>query len=321
MIDIRLPSLFENRVLARHAAIAILCAAAALGTAALLSLRSTWPEFLPGTYAYEGNASVQFTPPLYLATESPTLRASFLLQLNELHISRFALTPDDCLASLTVNDAPVPMDEKICLDQHGVVVNLAPYLRPGINLISMEIEDYGGYGGFSFAPSLQDPLAVFCLSLLSFAAFLVLLSLLLFFRARPAVYLLSGVLLGGLILRLFLSPHVGYSFDVGVNQGWAKSAALLGFASSYTEQVDGSMLPNYPPLSMHIFGTAGTVYRWAYIPGFDRFDPEFRTVIKLPGKIADLLTALLLFFVLARFRSRIAGVVGAEFYAFHPAVW
>ncbi|OGJ55665.1 hypothetical protein A3D88_02035 [Candidatus Peribacteria bacterium RIFCSPHIGHO2_02_FULL_52_16] len=132
--------------------------------------------------------------------------------------------------------------------------------------------------------------------------------------------ILSTILMAGLIVRLLIAPAPGYEFDVGVNQGWAKSAVELGLARSYSEQVDGNMLPNYPPFSLMIFANVGHVYKAFISPEFDKSRLEYRILIKLPAMLADLGTALLFFFLLKQWKNKKAGFLAAAAYTFHPAV-
>lgn len=132
--------------------------------------------------------------------------------------------------------------------------------------------------------------------------------------------LLAVILLAGLILRIMISPTEGYGYDVEVNQGWAKSAVQLGMAHSYVEQVDGNMLPNYPPFSMMIFAAVGHAFQTFISPDYDRNLIEYRMLIKLPAILADLGTAFLFFFLLKRWKNTEAGFLAAAIYTFHPAV-
>lgn len=124
----------------------------------------------------------------------------------------------------------------------------------------------------------------------------------------------------GLFLRLILSPLEGYGFDVGVNQGWAKSAVQLGLAKSYSEQVDGNMLPNYPPLSLMVFASTGHLYQFFVSPEYDKSRVENRVFIKFPSILADIITVILLFFIIWKWKGKKAGYVAAAVYALHPAV-
>jgi dolichyl-phosphate-mannose-protein mannosyltransferase len=130
---------------------------------------------------------------------------------------------------------------------------------------------------------------------------------------------LMAILGAGFILRLFLSPAPGYEFDVGVNQGWGRSAVELGLARSYDEQLNGNMLPNYAPFSIMLFAAAASVQKLAF--GFDANPLTYRILIKLPAILADLLTALCFFFLLKKWKGTKSGMIGAAIYTFHPAVF
>lgn len=141
------------------------------------------------------------------------------------------------------------------------------------------------------------------------------------FPSVREIALLLVLLFLGLSLRLALAPAPGYGFDVGVNKGWARSAVLLGLARSYTEQVNGNMLPDYPPFSLVIFSGIGHFYQWFSGQPPHPESPGFHTVIKLPAIVADLSLALLLFFLLRRWKGRTMGFLAAAAFTFHPAVF
>jgi Gpi18-like mannosyltransferase len=145
-------------------------------------------------------------------------------------------------------------------------------------------------------------------------------------KKRP---LLSGVLAGllltiilcaGLTLRLSLAPMEGYGFDVAVNQKWSKSAVEFGLGASYTEQIEGNMLPNYPPVALAIFATTGWLYRATLSPDFAIESPLYDVWIKMPAIIADLLTAVVLWAIFRK-RNPKTGLAAAAIYILHPGVW
>lgn len=291
----------------------------ALAVGAVVAMRLISPTFSEGTYTYEGKQSHEFSMPLNLASESSKLAVLFTMELPAIHPTHFSITPDDCLTALSINNQSVELPENLCLDKHGVSVDLGSYLIAGKNQLTFVINDFGGQGGISFSPSFKDPLML-SLSLgailsLVLAAGLFLLSV----NASRRIMILSVILGAGLLLRLFLAPMQGFEFDIGVNQGWAKSAALLGMTQSYTQQVDGTMLPNYPPFSLMTFSAVGRAYQ-LMDPGFDRYSTIFRILIKLPAILADILTALLLYAIVRKSRSDKAGLIAAAVYAVHPAV-
>ncbi|MDO8648672.1 MAG: glycosyltransferase family 39 protein [Candidatus Peregrinibacteria bacterium] len=137
---------------------------------------------------------------------------------------------------------------------------------------------------------------------------------------RSPWFVLPLILLLGLVIRFSLAPQEGYGFDVGVNKGWARSAVQLGLAQSYSEQVGGNMLPNYPPFSLLTFASAGWIYQTFLSPDFEMDHPTWQILIKLPAIIADLLTCLVLFAVVRRMKGKGMGLLAALLYALHPAV-
>lgn len=141
------------------------------------------------------------------------------------------------------------------------------------------------------------------------------------FPSMRELALLLLLLFFGLSLRLAIAPAPGYGFDVSVNKGWARSAVLLGLAHSYTEQVDGNMLPDYPPFSLIIFSSIGHFYQWFSGQPPSTESPGFHIFIKFPAIIADLLLALILFFLLRQWKGRMAGFLAAAALTFHPAVF
>lgn len=132
--------------------------------------------------------------------------------------------------------------------------------------------------------------------------------------------LLGVILLGGLTLRIGLAHMPGYEFDVSVNQKWSRSAVELGLAESYKQQLDGNMLPNYPPLSLMVFAGTGWLYRTTVDPTFDIAAPLFDLWIKLPAMLFDLLTASVLWWLMRK-RGESTGLLAAAVYMLHPIVW
>ena len=132
--------------------------------------------------------------------------------------------------------------------------------------------------------------------------------------------IIMALLLAGLLLRIGLAHEEGDGFDISVNQGWAKSAVLLGAAESYTAQVDDNMLPNYPPLSLLVFAGTGHAYRALISSEYDSSLLAYRLFIKLPAIIADLLTASLLYVALRRWSTKRYASFALTAYLFHPAV-
>ena len=130
--------------------------------------------------------------------------------------------------------------------------------------------------------------------------------------------LLLVILLLAFAVRFAVSWNEGYGFDIGVYQGWARSAVEYGVADSYTKQVGGNMLPDYPPLSITILSVFGHGYKMLF-GEFDLSWIGYRMFIKLPAILADVLICALLYVVLHRLRGKKAGLLAALAYAVSPA--
>ena len=140
------------------------------------------------------------------------------------------------------------------------------------------------------------------------------------FTAGRPIALLMLILVLGLFVRLALVDNEGHGSDLRLNQTWARSAAELGLAQSYVEQLDGGALPNYPPFSIMMFAGAGHLYKAFFAPDSAVLQPQLRRMVKLPAIGADLLTCIFLYGLLAQWRSRKVALTGALLYALHPAV-
>ncbi len=126
------------------------------------------------------------------------------------------------------------------------------------------------------------------------------------------------LLLFAFAVRFALSWNEGYGFDIGVYQGWARSAVEYGVADSYTRQVGGNMLPDYPPVSITILATFGHAYKMLF-GEFDLSWIGYRMYIKLPAILADVFICALFYAVLYRLRGKRAGLLAAFAYAISPA--
>ncbi|MDA0376655.1 MAG: hypothetical protein O3A80_05120 [bacterium] len=129
---------------------------------------------------------------------------------------------------------------------------------------------------------------------------------------------LFWIFLAAFVVRFGLSWHPGYGFDIGVYQGWARSAVELGLAASYEQQIGGNMLPDYPPFSITMFAGFGHVYKFLF-GVFDLDTMSYRMFIKLPAIFADVIICGLLYMIIKKWKGRKAGLTGAWIYAFNPA--
>jgi len=126
------------------------------------------------------------------------------------------------------------------------------------------------------------------------------------------------ILLVAFAVRFGLSWHPGYGFDIGVYQGWARSAVELGLAQSYEQQIGGNMLPDYPPFSITMLAGFGHVYKFLF-GVFDLDTMSYKMFIKLPAIFSDVIICALLYNIIKKWKGRKAGLTGAWIYAFNPA--
>ena len=130
---------------------------------------------------------------------------------------------------------------------------------------------------------------------------------------------LLPILFVALTIRLVASHSPGFDFDLAINKGWARSAAQLGLARSFTEQVGGNVLPNYPPLIITLYWLTGTLYQFAISPLFDPLLPDYSVVIRFPAIACDL-AACVAVAVIVREAQRERWALAALVYALHPVV-
>ena len=130
---------------------------------------------------------------------------------------------------------------------------------------------------------------------------------------------MAAVLCLALAVRLVAAQSPGHAYDLGVNAEWALSAAQLGLARSYVEQLHGNVLPNYPPLIIILFWLAAKLHAFAIAGNADATLTSFNIIVRFPAIAADLAICVVL--------ARVARDIGAPrvsawialAYALHPA--
>jgi hypothetical protein len=288
---------------------------------ALFGWHAVVPAFGPATYSYEETTAQAADLPIDVPSSGQRLGVRFNLHVSALHPTWFAVRPDDCLESITVNGWPVPIREPLCFPDERAI-SLAGALQRGDNDVEVHILDHGGRGGLGVAVAIGDPLF---LGVMGFVGLLVTTLIGYAFVAlgarRLAVPAVVTIVVG-LAVRLPLITHTGYGFDTGLNAHWGKSAVVLGIGPSYLHQIDDTMLPNYPPLGMAVFAATGRAYRALLSPTYDVGMRECLAFSKLPAVFADVATALVLLGLVARISARrYAPWVAGIGYALQPSVF
>lgn len=292
---------------------------AALSFCILFLLSATTPTTTAVRYHYDDGDERNGSLPLSVTTDGERLRVVLVLDVPPVASSVFIVYPDDCLDAITVNGTPFTAVQKPVCFSKSATVSLSHVLQKGTNTISFALRDFGGIGGLDFRVAPWDPLRITLLALLFSLPLFFVLFILRTFCARSSSYLLCFLLFAGLVLRLLLSPLSGYGFDTSVNQKWARSAAHFGLAASYQRQLDGNMLPDYPPVTIGIFSFITRFSQFTLRPRSD-YHPPSLSLIKLPAILADLLTTVILFFLIKKRHGPGGGLLAATVALFHPAI-
>jgi Gpi18-like mannosyltransferase len=140
-----------------------------------------------------------------------------------------------------------------------------------------------------------------------------------FFRKNTIPAATFAILSLGVGVRCWLAP-MAVQADTGAFQSWMESAVKLGLAQSYTAQVSSPWLPTYPPLSIAILGTAGSLYQGVISGDYTVIQPQHMLFSKIPSMLVDLVTAGLLAFIVMRWKGKRAGILAGLIYVLHPAV-
>ena len=145
-----------------------------------------------------------------------------------------------------------------------------------------------------------------------------------FARAPPATTAMQlqllPILFLGLVVRLIAAHSPGFDFDLNINRGWAQSAAQLGLARSYNEQLGGNVLPNYPPLMVILYWLTGLLYKFTLSPLFDPLLSNYNVVIRFPAIVADLTACVVVAVVTREAGASRRWALAALVYALHPVV-
>lgn len=163
---------------------------------------SITPSFSTVRVQYDRHPATREEMPFFIPTLSDSLTMDTVMTLGTLRPALFNLRPDDCLQEMTLRGVRLPSTlVEFCEYGGGRMVNLAPYVRTGVNLVHLEIGDTGGVGGISIGMSRFDRLfllQLFLLSMLILWYGFVLCGLPSLRNLRP----LPWIFLSGTILRL-----------------------------------------------------------------------------------------------------------------------
>ncbi len=286
-------------------------------TAVCALFAAVHPRVGTAMYRADDKPAANATLPFNAAISS-TLVMDIPLQLGFLHPSHFIVFPQGCIDTLEVNGQDIKTSP-LCDGDRGYRVSLAPFLHSGTNILHVVMHG-NTVGGLQIRTSWTDPLFLLPVILLLLVVSSYGILFLQFISGKREYALLFLIVLVGLSARLAMSWQPGHGSDLSINRGWAHTAAVLGVAESYKKQLDGVMLPNYPPLSMVMFAATGHAYQLLVSPGYDMQLFAYHIFIKLPAIIADLLGCVLLFFAGQMLGGKKWALAFALVWALQPAV-
>lgn len=122
------------------------------------------------------------------------------------------------------------------------------------------------------------------------------------------------IIILALATRFLLSPAEGYTPDMGCWKQWSDSMIQHGFTNIY-QKTDS----NYPPLFLYTLGFVGHFYQ-NISRFFGQNDAILNSLLKTPAIIFDILTGLIIFFVLKKISNFKIACLSTIFYIFNPAI-
>ena len=141
--------------------------------------------------------------------------------------------------------------------------------------------------------------------------------------------LFAGLLLLGVLIRCAALP-LGGTHDTVPWRVWSYNASIEGVSRLYgvggtppewrtLTYLGAEGQATYPPLALHELGLAGRAYRWAMGGSFPNTTP-LMIAVKAPGLLADVGTALLLYFAVRRWGGERAARWSCCAYWLNPGI-
>lgn len=134
-------------------------------------------------------------------------------------------------------------------------------------------------------------------------------------RKKKKIFTLTFIMFIAIFVRYLAAPSEGFVSDMNLNQGWAKGAVELGIGKFYKEHST-----DYLPVPIYLWKTAGHVYQELVDPEYHMIQPQHRILNKTPAILSDIVTIVLIFYLVSSWYSPKKGLIAAAIYAIHPAV-
>jgi Gpi18-like mannosyltransferase len=132
--------------------------------------------------------------------------------------------------------------------------------------------------------------------------------------------LLAAALAAAFLFRIFLAPHTGYAFDVGVSKLWAVWPLLHGFGDIYTNpSIAVASFPSYV-IPIYLLSGLGWLAQTLGV-SLASTSLVFTVFVKFPGMLGDFALAAAVW----RFARRTVGqrlaLIAAGGILVHPVIW
>ena len=132
---------------------------------------------------------------------------------------------------------------------------------------------------------------------------------------KGRVIWLSLFIILALSIRAYLAPSIVHKWDMLTFKAWSQYVTDKGFGDVYSR-----VGMNYPPIYLYFLYFIGHFYQGLLSPAFDIESTSLTCLVKIPAILADLLTSLIIFWLLRKRLSFRSSLFVAASYAFNPGI-
>lgn len=119
-----------------------------------------------------------------------------------------------------------------------------------------------------------------------------------------------------LIARIFLSLLPSYEIDLRDWRFWTNRMVAVGPSQFYSREI----FTDNPPGFLYVFWAVGEIQKKNF-PNLQYGSIQSDLLIKLPSNIADLITGLLIYIIIKKYRGKRTALTGFLFYTLNPAIF
>ena len=131
---------------------------------------------------------------------------------------------------------------------------------------------------------------------------------------RQSIYMVSAVLIAGAVLRRYFALQpLTYHYDIYFFREWGDAIVLLGSKNVYSS----GMFLDYPPGYMYVLWLSTLVKNFV---GLSHTGRGYTFVIKSPAMAADILSAIIIYYIACKKLDEKTAVFLSRAYTFCPAI-